>query len=109
MLFHQPSPDTGPDKPIQSRELAVCAGAEAIVVSPSPQDWIELLEKTRQRPARCAATGLLFYHVPKVRPLAFGNFDPRHVAELGVPFVAHSVTQELKALGQIDNVSLLDR
>lgn len=48
ILLHQPSPDAVPDIKVQSRELTTSASAEAIVVSPSPQDRIELLEEVRQ-------------------------------------------------------------
>jgi hypothetical protein len=48
MLLHQPTPDAIPDIKVEIRELTACAGAEAIVISPSPQDRIEFLEEVRQ-------------------------------------------------------------
>ena len=109
MLLHQPAPDAIPDIEVESCELTACAGAEAIVVPPSPQDRIESLEKFRQRPQRCSASGHLLHHVPKVRSLVGGDLDPRHIAETGVPFVAHPLTEELEALRQIRDPRLLDR
>ena len=48
MLLHQPMPDAVPDMEVECSELAACTGAEAIVVSPSPQNRIEFLEKLEQ-------------------------------------------------------------
>jgi hypothetical protein len=38
MLLHQPAPDAITNIEVESREQTACAGAEAIVVPPSPQD-----------------------------------------------------------------------
>jgi hypothetical protein len=48
MLLHEPPPDAVPDIEVERCELTACASAEAIVVSPSPQNRIEFLEKFRQ-------------------------------------------------------------
>ena len=74
MLLHQPAPDAVSDIEVESCELTACAGAEAIVVPPSPQDRIEFLEKLSQGPA-VGATGRLLYRIPKIRPLAVGDFE----------------------------------
>jgi hypothetical protein len=60
MLLHQPTPDAVPDIEVECSELTACAGAEAIVVSPSPQNRIEFLEKLRQRPERVGALVICF-------------------------------------------------
>jgi hypothetical protein len=109
MLLHQPTPDAVPDIEVESCELTACASAEAIVVSPSPQNWIEFLEKFSQRPERISARGHLLHHVPKVRSFAGWYLDPRHIAEARVPLVAHPLTEELEALSQIGDSRLLDR
>jgi len=57
MLLHQPTPDAVTNIEVECGELAARAGAEAIVVSPSPQNRIEFLEKLRQRPERVSAVG----------------------------------------------------
>src|SRR3984885_9456498 len=101
MLLHQPTPDAVPGIEVERSKLAACAGAEAIVISPSPQNRIEFLEKLRQRPERVSALGHLLDHVPKIRPFAGWYLDHRHMTESGMPFIAHPLTEELKALRQI--------
>jgi len=109
MLLHQPPPDAVPDIEVERGKLTACAGAEAIVVSPSPQNGIELLEKLRRRPERVSARGHLLHQVPKVRPFAGRYLDPWHIAESRMPLVAHPLTEELETLGQIGDPRLFDR
>src|ERR1700677_4584239 len=101
MLLHQPTPDAVPDIEVERSKLAACAGAEAIVISPSPQNRIEFLEKLRQRPERVSARGHLLHHVPKIRSFAGWYLDPRHIAETRMPFISHPLTEELETLSQI--------
>ena len=108
MLLHQPAPDAVSDIEVEGGELTACAGAEAIVVSPSPQNRIEFLEELRQRPERVSARGHLLHHVPKVRPFAGWYLDPRHIAEARMPLLTHPLTEELEALGQIRDPRLFD-
>ena len=108
MLLHQPTPDAVPDIEVECSELTACAGAEAIVVSPSPQNRIEFLEKLRQRPERVGALGHLLHRVPKIRPFASWYLDPRHIAEARMPLIAHPLAEELEALIQIGDSCLLD-
>src|SRR5277367_5122515 len=109
MLLHQPAPDAVPDIEVECGELTARAGAEAIVISPSPQNRIEFLEKLRQRPERVSTRGHLLHHVPKIRPFASWYLDPRHITESRMPLVAHPLTEELEALSQIGDSRLLDR
>src|ERR1700740_1971900 len=109
MLFHQPTPDAVPDIEVERGKLTACAGAEAIVISPSPQNRIEFLEKLRQRLERVSARGHLLHHVPKIRPFAGWYLDPRHIAEARMPLVAHPLTEELEALIQIGYPRLFER
>jgi hypothetical protein len=51
MLLHQPTPDAVPDIEVEGSKLTACAGAEAIVISPSPQNGTEPPKKLRQRQA----------------------------------------------------------
>jgi hypothetical protein len=108
MLLHQPTPDAVPDIEVERGELTACAGAEAIVIPPSPQNRIEFLEKLRQRPEPISALGHLLHHVPKIRSFAGWYLDPRHITESRMPFVAHPLTEELEALGQIRDPCLFD-
>jgi hypothetical protein len=63
MLLHQPTPDAVPDIEVERGKLTACAGVEVIVISPSPQNGIELLKKLRQRPERVSARGHLLDQV----------------------------------------------
>ena len=108
MLLHQPPPDAVADIEVEGGELTACAGAETIVISPSPQNRIESLEKLRQRPERISAFGHLLHHVPKIRSFAGRYLDPRHIAELRMPLIAHPLTEELEALSQIRDPRLFD-
>jgi len=108
MFLHQPTPDAVPDIEVERGEMAACAGAEAIVVSPSPQNRIEFLEKLRQRPERISALGHLLHHVPKIRSFAGRYLDPRHITESRMPIIAHPLTEELEALSQIRDPRLFD-
>ena len=72
MLLHQPTPDAISNIVVESRELTACASAEAIVVSPSPQNRIEFLEKVRQRPKRVARLVICFTMYRKSARLLFG-------------------------------------
>src|SRR5271170_3049814 len=108
MLLHQPTPDAVTDIEVEGGKLTACAGAEAIVVSPSPQNGIELLEKLRQRPERVSARGHLLHHVPKIRSFAGWYLYPRHIAEARMPLVTHPLTEELEALIQIGDPRLFD-
>src|ERR1700756_5172319 len=108
MLLHQPAPNAVPDIEVECGELTACAGAEAIVISSSPQNRIEFLEKLRQRPERINALGHLLRHVPKIRSFAGWYFDPRHITESRMPLVAHPLTEELEALIKIGDPRLFD-
>src|ERR1700691_2408147 len=109
MLLHQPTPDAVPDIEVECGELTAGAGAEAIVVPPSPQNRIEFLKKLRQRPERISALGHLLHRVPKIRSFACWYLDPRHVTESRMPFIAHPLTEELEGLIQIGDSRPLDR
>jgi hypothetical protein len=87
MFLHQPAPDAVSDIEVECRELTACAGAEAIVVSSSPQNRIKFLEKLRQRLARVRTRGHLFDHVMKTSSFAGRYLDPRHIAEPRMPLV----------------------
>ena len=108
MLLHQPTPDAVPDIEVECSELTACAGAEALVVPPSPQNRIEFLEKLRQRPERVSTLGHLLHRIPKIRSFAGRYLDPRHLAELRMPLIAHPLTEELEALSQIRDPRLFD-
>jgi hypothetical protein len=71
MFLHQPAPDAVPDIEVEGGELIACAGAETIVVSPSPQNRIELLAQLRQR---LACVGTRDYPDPLVE-----NFKPHQL------------------------------
>src|SRR3954467_1677606 len=45
MLLHEPTPYAIPDIPVDRCEYGACSCAKAEVITPAPQDWIQLLKK----------------------------------------------------------------
>ncbi|HTR60113.1 MAG TPA: hypothetical protein VMH37_00350, partial [Candidatus Binataceae bacterium] len=48
VLLHQPAPDAVTDVVVETAEDLTCTGAEAIVITPASEDWIELPKQTKQ-------------------------------------------------------------
>ena len=48
VLLHQPSPDAVADIVVEARENLTRAGAEAIIITPASEDWIELPKQVQQ-------------------------------------------------------------
>src|SRR5208337_691477 len=109
VLFHEPAPNAIADVVVDVRKYIACSCAKAEVIPPTSQDGIQLLEEARQRPADRRSCGQLLRLVPNIRPLVGRDFNPRHVAEPGMPFIANPVPEELESLSRIGDAGLFER
>src|SRR5438552_8397667 len=107
MLLLLPPPKAITDVMIECTKNCARAGTEAVKMTPSAEERIDLLEQLSERLTSRRPLCLLLDRIAQGGLLVLGNLDPRHPSVLDMPHHSESMSKELEPSTQISDALLL--